>query len=258
MVAVLLGALGYAGCVGYQTYVVPAQEAKVAKAELAKMNERYDELHRNFELKSAENERLTTAVKLLKVDRRLANVDIVATGKEENGDPYMDVEFYEVSGEGKKIGETRSFRLKGDELYVSTWVAQFEDRYVETGDLIRGSSLCVFKRIWGNLDGPNGGFALDNPDANDGGVPVFYENESPATALERKIWTDFWSVSNDPQKQKELGIRTSSGIAPFIQIARGQTYQYELRSSGGPSVKPLKPLDELSDGDNEETGEQGN
>jgi hypothetical protein len=243
IVVTLLSAIGYGGCLGYNQYVVPANQAKITLAKLEEIQGQYAALQANFAEQAKEVARLETSLKLLKMDRRLANVNIVKKGKDDEGNPFIDVEFYEVSGNGTQIGETRPFRLQGDQMYVSTWVVQFDDHYVEKGDPLRSASLCVFKSIWGNIDGPNGGHSLDRGDDDKSDlVPEAYKEGAEVNEFEQKIWSDFWSVSNNPEKQMELGIRASSGVAPFIQVEQGQVYQFEVRSSGSVSMKPLNTL----------------
>ncbi|MEZ6094346.1 MAG: hypothetical protein R3C03_08925 [Pirellulaceae bacterium] len=195
---------GYGGCVGYNQYIVPANEAKVVKAQLEEVTGKYEQLQTDFQAQAAELAKTESKLKLLKIDSRLANVEITKLGKDDQGQPFMDVAFYEISGSGVPVGETREFHLLGDEIYVSSWVVQFEDNYVEDGDPLRSASLCVFKSIWGNLDGPAGGKPLDMAEGDDV-VPEIYRTGDSANEFERKIWTDFWGVSNDPAKQKSSG-----------------------------------------------------
>ena len=117
---------------------------------------------------------------------------------------------------------------------------KFEDQYIEQADALRSASLCVFKSIWGDLDGPNGSQSLDR--INDTSSPIapgVYSTHEKANPFEAKIWTDFWTVSNSPEKQKELGIRASHGQVNYMLVETGQVYQVDLRSSGGISLKPI-------------------
>jgi hypothetical protein len=242
-----VGGLGYAGWYGYEQYVVPAQQARLALAELESMQTRFADLEKDYQLQEAElttarleNEKLQTSLKLLKIDRRLANLKVLEKGVDPNGEPFLAVEFIEISKDGKAIGEPRTFRLRGDKLYVDCWLVKFEDQYIEQSDALRSASLCVFRSIWGDLDGPNGGHSLDRRgDDQTPAAPGIYGSFAEANPFENQIWQDFWTVANDPQKQKSLGIRANHGQVNYVLVEPGQVYQLEARASDGVSIRPL-------------------
>lgn len=240
-----VGIVGYGGWLGYNQWVVPAGQAKEALARLEKAEQENQQLQKTVaeqQQRLAElqrlNEKLQTSLKLIKLDRRLAHIRVLRKGRDEgpDGRPWMDVEFTEYDRDGKPMGEPRPFRLAGDRLYVDCWLAKFEDRYIEDADLLRNATLCVFKGIWGDLDGPAGGQSLDM--AADQPVPVAY-NQSPVTEFERRIWYDFWTVANSVERQRELGIRAAHGQIDYILAEEGQTYLVELRASDGVTLRPV-------------------
>jgi hypothetical protein len=57
--------------------------------------------------------------------------------------------------------------------------------------------------------------------------------------FEKKIWSDFWTLANDPEKAKELGIRAAHGEAVNIRMEAGKRYQVQLRASDGLSITPI-------------------
>ena len=90
-----VGIVGYGSFVGYENYIKPGIEAKEALAQLDQLKVDYKnqaaELHRLIE----ENDRIKTSLRLLKVDRRLANVQVLETSENEAGEPTMLVRFTE-------------------------------------------------------------------------------------------------------------------------------------------------------------------
>ena len=259
-----MGGLGFGGWFGYENYLKPGIEAKSAKADLDALKEEFAaqedslrQLKTSFEDQRVElqttratlettqadleetrrqKERLATSLKLMKVDRRLANVHVVKTF-ERDDKPYMKVLFSEVDADGNAIGAPREFELSGDRIYIDCWVVSFLDHYVEGADELRSCSLCVFKSIYGDQDGPANAYALDQSSATD--VPGIYAVPGK-TEFEQQIWDNFWHVSNDPQAQQELGIRTSHGQANYVRAEEGQVYQVNLRSSGSASLTPIR------------------
>ncbi|MBX3419661.1 MAG: hypothetical protein KF851_18855 [Pirellulaceae bacterium] len=237
LLALVLSILGYGGCLGYNHFVVPGQ---LAQKELDKLREDYEVQTVALQESRQKIDKLQTSLRLLKIDRRLANIKILEKGIDEaTGKPFLNVDFWEVSHHGDTpVGDVRTFRLNGDKMYVDCWIVQFEDEYVENADALRNASLCVLKSIWGDMDGPNGGHVLDYAGSDDQ-VPVVYQGSGDASEFEHKIWSDFWAVSNDPQRQKELGIRASHGQVNYMQVEEGRTYQVEVRASGGASFRTL-------------------
>ena len=134
---------------------------------------------------------------------------------------FSRIQFSELNEQGDPIGEPREFRLEGDLVYVDYWVVKFEDKYVEAADLERGTSICLFNRIFGEFQKPKEGFCLDEP----GRRPGPYARGSMMSDFEKKIWDDFWNIANTPQQAAEMGIRALHGDAVSIKVIKGKTYR---------------------------------
>lgn len=236
------GVVGYFGYFGYQNYVKPSHEAKQAIADLATLKEDFEKqqgLLQESQKELAEvtelNERMATSMKLLKVDKRVANIKVLSTEEDEDGNPLMNVSFIEVGGDGEEVGSSKNYTIKGNKFYVDGWIVAFEDKYIEQADELRGASLFVFKSIYGNDERPRDAQRLDD-DSQD--RPGIYQDDRKSE-FEQKIWSDFWGVCNDPHKQQELGIRASHGQTTYIVGQEGKTYQVEIRASGSMGIKIL-------------------
>ena len=227
------GVIGYFGYFGYQNYVKPSHEAKQAIAELATLKEDFAKQKMELEKVTKLNERMATSMKLLKVDKRVANIEVLKIDKDEDGNPLMDLSFTEVGENGEEIGISKNYTIKGDKFYVDGWVVAFEDKYIEQADELRGASLFVFKSIYGNDETPRDAQRLDDDSQNRPGI---YEDNHKSD-FEQKIWSDFWGVCNDNHKQQELGIRASHGQSTYIAGQEGKTYQIEIRASGSTGIK---------------------
>ncbi|MCL4203650.1 MAG: hypothetical protein KJ000_14190 [Pirellulaceae bacterium] len=192
-----------------------------------------EQLNEDIRQKKAEILRLDTALRLHKMERRLARVSVLDVDKDaETGKTFSTIEFVELNESGDPIGQPRRFKLEGQLIYVDYLVAKFEDKYVEQADLERGTSICLFSRIFGEFQKPNDGFSLDEP----GERPGPYERGGVMSDFEKKIWSDFWSIANDPAQAAELGIRTLHGDAVSIKVQKGKTYRITVRSAGGPEI----------------------
>ena len=243
----IFGVVGYFGYFGYDTYIRPGQQAKQAIAELETLKSDFEAQQAQLQkskkqlgvvsekLDSANelNERLAISMKLLKVDKRVANIKVLGTEKDDDGNPLMNVSFTEVGPDGEEIGISKNYTVKGTKFYVDGWIVAFDDKYIEQADELRGASLFVFKSIYGDGEAPRDAQRLDVDSQERPGI----YNDDQKSEFEEKIWTDFWGVSNDAHRQKELGIRASHGQTTYILGQEGKTYQVEIRASGSMSIK---------------------
>lgn len=191
-----------------------------------------------------EIERLDTALQLHKMQRRLAQVTVLDVKKDpDTGKTFSTVEFVELNDLGDPIGSPKKFELEGDMIYLDYLVVKFDDKYVEHADLERGTSICTFRRLFGEHLKPKEGFTLDEP----GSRPGNYAQGGKISELEQNIWDDFWTIANDPARAVELGIRTIGGEAVSMQVQKGKTYRVIVRASGGPEYEvvpqPAAPND---------------
>ncbi len=255
----LMGGVGYGSFLGYVHLIKPQidaqreadlalQEAKQkledTGRELAAVKTKVNEQQMTIDRQvkeitklGEENERLEIARRLLKVDHRLARIRVLQVGtNEEDGSTFSEVEFQEFVDGDQPLGEPRRFRLAGDEIRVDCWIVKFDDKYIEEADLIRGTSLCVFKSIYGNLDGPQKAHVLEEENSR----PAAYGAGRNVSELEQRIWTDFWEISSDPDRAFEMGIRASHGQVNYVKARPGITYQVDLRASDGMTIRPLR------------------
>ncbi len=210
------------------------QQLATQQLELAKRQQEISELNLDIKNKEIRIQKLDTALRLLKVNHRVAWLTVVDQGTDkETKELFTLVRFVEVDEQGKAIDEPRQFRIKGDVVYIDNWVVKFDDSYVEQADIDRSTSLVLFRRLFGESQKPNDGFLLDKV----GDRPNAYGKEEPSE-FEKAIWRDFWNIANDQAKAKAMGIRAAHGEAPFIKLRKGKSYKIELRASDGLSITP--------------------
>ena len=233
MVAVA-GVIGIGGYTGYNQYILPGIEGKKAKEDLAALQTKFDEQEVQLQTVSAENEKLATSMKLLKVDRRVAHITVDKKYVDEKGQKMLDVSFSELDDKGQVIGSAREFTLRGDKFFIDCWVAKFEDKYIEQADPLRSATIVAFKSIFGDEMEPVDALPLD-----DYSKPGVYA-QSEQSDFEKQIWSDFEKACSDEDMQKDLGIRAIHGTAPYLMPVEGTTYQLTVRSSGSISLIPMQ------------------
>ena len=260
IVIVVLAALSYGGYLTFLNYIQPGFEAKEAKAQLVRTSQQLADLNRQLNEQAAElesrqakiaaqagqideltrqNEELAMANKLLKVDHRLARIKILDKGIDtQTGEKFLLVEFVEINDAGLLMGKPKQYRLKGEKLYLDAFIVKFNDELVENADALRSASMYMFKRIFGDDDGLTGGYPLD-VDSQGEIQAAAYVSQSRLSAFEKEIWSRFWDYANDPNKQKELGVRNMHGQINYIDPKPGQIYEFTLRSSDGLSFNIL-------------------
>ena len=179
---------------------------------------------------------LELAKRLLSVSHRVARIEVLAQGSAAPGASSdapetvrTTVRFTELGEDGVPLAAGKELTLEGKTIYVESLVIQFEDRYVEQGDALRGTSLCLFRRLFGENQSPSQGVALDAA----GQLPLAYGGDTGVDPLHRALWERFWDYANDPTLAKQVGVRALQGEAPFIEARVGKTYRLELRASGG-------------------------
>ncbi len=256
----VLAAIGTGGWYAYQTYFadklraqreIEEREAKIVGLTrdlatrqqevdrlgdaLTETHEQIDRLELDLEAKQRQIDRLDMAVRLLKVDHRVAQIDVLGQeGAAEAGDLVTHFSFVEIDDRGEPLDEPRVFQVAGDFLFVDAWVAKFTDEFVEMGDPLRSTSICFFRRLFGETQRPSEGFALDSV----GSRPAAYRKGGKMSELEQEIWGKFWEYANDPVKAEKVGVRAAHGEAPYIKLLPGKRYKLVLRASGGLSLIP--------------------
>lgn len=247
LAVIVCGAVGVGGYYAYNTYHAKDIAAATAEKKLKATEEELVSVRQDVVAKQAtieqqaaeirqkdeQIEKLETARRLLKVDHRLAQLNVIDQQKDDDGETINTVQFIELNPEGMPMGPPRVFKLKGDMIYIDGLSVTFRDEFVEQADLERGTSLFSFKRIFTDKQKPEDGFPLDDVGAR----PLAYGKGGRVSDFEKNIWDNFWSIANDEKKAGELGIANIHGSAPSIKPVKGHSYTFELRASGGPKLK---------------------
>lgn len=210
-------------------------EVEKLRQELAEKNQELGKLREENERLTREVEKLRLANRLLKVDNRVAVIDVLGQeGSAADKTLLTRFTFQEVDTDGRPISPRYEWAIKGDVLYVDAWVAKFQDEYVELGDAIRGGSIYLFRRLFGEFQEPAQGFTLDQ----EGELPLVYRGGREISDFERDIWANFWKLANDPKLAAEKGLRAVHGEAPYVKLVPGKRYRVQLRASDGLSIVP--------------------
>ncbi|MBQ2620352.1 MAG: hypothetical protein IJF84_03350 [Thermoguttaceae bacterium] len=211
------------GILSWKTYTIFDEHFSAAKRQLEEAKEKISQLE-------IANQKLEMANLFLKKTRRLAVIsDIVKENQEGSDAVKTTFSFSEIDLSDNPIGEKRTFTIDGDVLYIDTMVIKFEDSFVEQGDVLKGSALCLFNRLFGEKQKPEEGFRIDA----EGETPKPYKLDSPdSTEFEKTLWGNFWKLAQEPEFAKKMGVRAAHGTAPSMKLQEGSTYKLEMRNTG--------------------------
>lgn len=214
-----------------------AKEEQLVQQEerLREKDQQITTLQVDLQAKEEKIQKLDTALRLLKVNRRIGWLTVL----EQDIDPATNElftvgQFVEVNEQGERLGEPKQFRIVGDVVYIDNWVVKFDDQFVERAEIDRSTSLVLFRRIFGEHQAPQDGYLLDTV----GTRPQAYGAGTEMSDFERQIWDEFWTIANDEARARELGIRAAHGEAPSMKVRKGKSYKILLRASDGLSIVP--------------------
>lgn len=188
-----------------------------------------------------ENQSLQKRIEFLRERERVARVHVLEqiADSAAPGGKQTTIRFEELNSDGAPLGAPREFTIDGDLLYVDAQVIKFEDAFLEEHELERGTTLLLFRRLFGEFQAPAEGFALDTLPR----PPRGYSAEEGTDAFAAELWDNFWEYANRPEVLERTGVRAMHGEAPYIRLEKGRSYQVELRSSDGLTIRPFRDPD---------------
>jgi hypothetical protein len=114
-------------------------------------------------------------------------------------------------------------------------VIKFESDFIKKGDPLRGHSLVLFHRLYGDYQAPVEGYMIDDP----GRAPEIYKcptNSPEASAFQSELWSNFWKLAEDENYRKEKGVRVAMGESPWTRFYPDKVYTLTLQADGGLSL----------------------
>ncbi len=175
-----------------------------------------------------ENQELRTVVDRLNVETRRADILVTHQGTVD-GQLRTTLLFVEYAKDGSTL-DPKSFTIDGKMAHIDAMVIKFEPTYVGKGDLLRGNSICLFTRLYGDKQTPEQGFVIDEP----GQAPAVYRGADPrVSAFEQSLWHDFWKLANDAAYRRKEGVRVANGQGLWGPFEPGKLYTITIEANGG-------------------------
>ncbi len=184
-----------------------------------------------------ENRQLHEIVERLTSERRVAQL-MVTDQHDVKGVQQTALLFEEYARDGSML-PPRTFTIEGNNVHIEAMVIKFDHDFVEKNDPLRGQSIALFLKLYGDRQRPDQGFVIDEP----GKIPDYYRGGDPqVSAFETELWQDFWKLADDQTYRDKKGVRVADGEGPWRPVYPGQLYTITLESDGGLNItsQPLK------------------
>ncbi|HSZ59133.1 MAG TPA: hypothetical protein VK797_26065 [Tepidisphaeraceae bacterium] len=182
-------------------------------------------------------EELKQIVQRLTSERRVADV-LVTDQRTIAGQLHTSIVFVEYAGDGSAL-PARRFTLVGKMIHLDAMVIKFDGQFVADNDALRGHSIALFTRVYGDAQSPGSGSPIDPP----GAVPVVYRKpDKTVDEFERQLWAGFWRLAEDADYRTSMGVRVAQGEGVWRPFEPGRLYTITLENNGGLNIlsEPLK------------------
>jgi hypothetical protein len=142
------------------------------------------------------------------------------------------LEFIELDREQHPL-PSRRFVIDDEVIYFDALVVKFSHENVAAGDALRGKSLALFRRVYGEGQQPSEGQPIDPQ----GDVPNIFRVHAEPSEFEQQLWTRFWDYARDPELAAAEGVRIAQGEAVYVPMREGDVWALTLQHNGGLNIK---------------------
>jgi hypothetical protein len=177
---------------------------------------------------------LQRSIERLTGEARLAEVHVLRQQQAPGGwpRPSTTIEFIELDRQGHPL-PGRQFVINDRVIFFDALVLKFDHDKVAAGDALRGKSVALFRRVYGEHQKPADGFPVDP----EGEVPHLYRIQPQPSDLERRLWARFWDYACDPRLAAQEGVRVAQGEAVYVPMKEGQVWSLSLQNDGGINIR---------------------
>jgi hypothetical protein len=201
------------------------------------LHDRYSTFRQIAKLEE-EKKQLQQIVQRLESEKRVADV-LVSGRKTVAGVAQTTLLFVEYDRQGRPL-PARTFTVKGTQVHFDAMVIKFDRDFVEKDDPLRGHSIALFTRVYGDCQTPQQAAAIDEP----GAIPAVYRGSTEANEFESELWKNFWRLAEDSEYRKQHGVRIANGQGLWGPFEAEKLYTITIESAGGLNltVEPVKGI----------------
>jgi hypothetical protein len=198
------------------------------------------ETDRKVERLEDEKRALTAVVSHLTTERRVAELIVTSKRPGSDGIPITNLLLVEIARNGSEL-PPRAFTVRGQFVHIDAMLIKFDREDVKAADPLRGCSIALFTRIYGDQEAPASAAPIDPP----GTVPEIYRDADPTLAtFELNLWKDFWRLASDRAYAASRHVRIANGQGVWGMFEPDQLYTLTIESDGGLnlSTQPLAKI----------------
>lgn len=184
-------------------------------------------------------EELQEVVARLKATRRVAKI-LVTDQTESAGVLRTTLLFMEMARDGTPLAK-KYFTIEGKRAHIDALVIKFDGKFVEQQDALRGQSIALFTRLFGEHQDPAHAFLIDEP----GHIPAIYRGAPESVSrFERELWANFWKLADDPDYREQMGVRIAQGESPWRDFDKNWLYTLSIDANGGVNLtnEKMEPI----------------
>lgn len=193
--------------------------------EMARLHTRIDELEK-------EKVELKAFADRLGATRRVAQVDVLSQDVDDEGVTRTALR-WQQRAENDALGVPELIEIVGTQAYFEAFVIKFEVDHVGKGEPNRDTSLCLFRRAFGDKQTPESGAVLDRT------APPLIAGEQEEASRHSKLWARFWNIVDSPKVAAEFGVRVAQIEAPAVPVRAGEVWEITLDAVGGLNLRKI-------------------
>jgi hypothetical protein len=186
-----------------------------------------------------EKVRLEQIVERLTIERRVA--DMLVTRQEQvDGVLQTELLFVEYARDGTPL-PPKLFQVEGSIAHIDAMVIKFDRGFIEEGDALRGHSIALFHKLYGDFQPPDQAHRIDEP----GKIPQIYRGADPhVSQFEQELWQNFWKLVEYPEYRERYGVRLAQGEGLWLRFHPDRLYTISIESDGGLNIRsePLRGI----------------
>ena len=115
-------------------------------------------------------------------------------------------------------------------------MVKFDGKYVQENDRLRGHSVALFTRIYGEHESPDSANEIDQP----GQIPPTYRGaDASVSKFETQLWSDFCDWPMTPPTAAPW-VSASPKAKAFGALSTGLSYTVTLETNGGLNITSEK------------------
>lgn len=182
-----------------------------------------------------ENRELKEAITNLTHEDQIGYAKVLSQ-EQRDGKLYTRLVFVETArGDMTARILEKEYEIEGDVVHFDALIVKFGTQVVMDG---KEKSLYLWRRVYGEKMTPEQGFPIEE----EGKAPARYADLSSRLSLDdsKMFWSEIWSLSDDPERLAQVGVRAVYGNVVYKRLRPGLIYVFKIDATGGlfPEVVP--------------------